>query len=136
MLRRKREVVSRRVTTSHFPCVTPRRNALCGTSVSVEFEKVVHRAVGRTRLHGPKKFKLDCGRAREGRVEDNAMLSVIRDHPKEKHVIIVSKYGGDTNKAYKKELGFALHTLFQSLGKGVMGYKWSPLVTVQESETK
>lgn len=65
-----------------------------------------------------------------------AMLSVIRDHPKQKHVIIVSKYGGDTNKAYKTELGFALHTLFQSLGKGVMGYKWSPLVAVQESGDK
>ena len=65
-----------------------------------------------------------------------AMLSVIRDHPQEKHVIIVSKYGGDTNKAYKTELGFALHTLFQSLGEGVMGYRWSPIVSVQESGDK
>lgn len=65
-----------------------------------------------------------------------AMLSVIRDNPKDKHVIIVSKYGGDTNKAYKKELGFALHTLFQSLGEGVMGYKWAPLVSVQENGDK
>jgi len=65
-----------------------------------------------------------------------AMLSVIRDHPKDKHVVIVSKYGGDTNKAYKKELGFALHTLFQSLGEGVMGYKWAPMVSVQENGDK
>ena len=61
-----------------------------------------------------------------------AMLSVIRDHPDAKHVIIVSKYAGDTPKAYKKELGFAIHRLLGALGPDVMGYAWKPAVDVRE----
>ena len=61
-----------------------------------------------------------------------ALLAVIKRYPQHKHVVICSKFGGDTRKGYKGELGYALHLVMGALGEGVMGHKYHPVVDVEE----
>lgn len=65
-----------------------------------------------------------------------AMLAVIRRFPDHKHVVICSKFEGDTDKAYKQELGYALHTLLGALDESVMGFKWHPTTHAVEKGDK
>ena len=65
-----------------------------------------------------------------------AMLAVVKKFPTHKHVVICSKFAGDTTKAYKKELGYALHLAMGALSESVMGFKYHPLVQVKEQQDR
>lgn len=61
-----------------------------------------------------------------------ALLAVIKQYPNHKHVVICSKFAGDTPKAYKQELAYMLHLVMGALSDGVMGYDYHPLVRAEE----